>query len=68
MLSILGGTIIHVALTTAGATAGPAVAAVLIYRVLSCWALIPVGMICWTTLKTPASIPDEEPAELARAA
>lgn len=54
-----------VALTTAGATAGPAVAAVLIYRVLSCWALIPVGMICWTTLKTPPSIPSHEPAELA---
>ena len=51
------------ALTTAGAAAVPAVAAVVIYRVLSCWALIPVGLVCWTTLKYPAEAPSESPAE-----
>ncbi|MFG2041749.1 YbhN family protein [Dactylosporangium sp. NPDC048998] len=41
-----------VALTTAGAGAAPAAAAVLIYRVLSCWSVLPIGLACWSALKT----------------
>jgi uncharacterized protein (TIRG00374 family) len=37
------------ALTAAGAAAVPAAAAVLVYRLLSCWAILPVGLLCWTT-------------------
>jgi uncharacterized protein (TIRG00374 family) len=44
-----------VTLTTAGATQAPAAAAVLIYRVLSCWTILPIGLICWTRQKTPAA-------------
>ena len=40
------------ALTTAGAAAAPAAAAVLIYRLLSCWTILPIGLICWTTQKS----------------
>jgi putative heme transporter len=36
-----------VALTTAGAAAAPAAAAVLVYRLLSCWSLLPIGLVCW---------------------
>ena len=36
------------ALTTAGAAAAPATAAVLIYRLLSCWTILPIGLLCWT--------------------
>ena len=39
------------ALTTAGAGAAPAAAAVLIYRLLSCWSILPIGLLCWTTQK-----------------
>ncbi|MGI5241214.1 flippase-like domain-containing protein [Dactylosporangium sp. CA-139066] len=46
-----------IALTTAGATAAPAAAAVLIYRVLSCWGVVPIGLACWTALKAPAPAP-----------
>jgi uncharacterized membrane protein YbhN (UPF0104 family) len=42
-----------VALTTAGAAQAPAAAAVLVYRLLSCWSILPIGLICWTTQKTP---------------
>lgn len=40
------------ALTTAGAASAPAAAAVLIYRLLSCWTILPIGLICWTAQKT----------------
>ena len=30
-------------------------AAVLIYRLLSCWTILPIGLICWTAQKTPAT-------------
>lgn len=43
-----------VALTTAGAAAAPAAAGVLIYRLLSFWSVLPVGLICWTAVKKPA--------------
>src|SRR5207253_9970492 len=37
-----------IALTTAGAFQGPAAAAVLAYRVLSYWAVLPIGFACWS--------------------
>lgn len=40
-----------IALTTAGAATAPAAAAVLIYRLLTCWSVLPIGLICWTALK-----------------
>jgi putative heme transporter len=43
------------ALTAAGAAAAPAAAAVLLYRVLSCWTILPIGLLCWTTQKAPAA-------------
>jgi hypothetical protein len=42
------------ALTTAGAAAAPAAAAVLAYRLLSCWLILPIGLACWTALRTDA--------------
>ena len=39
------------ALTAAGAAPAPAAAAVLIYRLLSCWTILPIGLICWTAQK-----------------
>ena len=33
--------------------AAAAAAAVLIYRLLSCWILLPVGAACWSLLRTP---------------
>ena len=60
------------ALTTAGAPAAGAAAAVLIYRVLSCWMILPIGLTCWTTLKSgtprppvPAEAPSAEPLAVA---
>ena len=40
-------------LTAAGAVAVPAAAAVLVYRLLSCWTVLPIGLICWTAQKAP---------------
>ncbi|MEU5943530.1 lysylphosphatidylglycerol synthase transmembrane domain-containing protein [Micromonospora sp. NPDC047548] len=48
-------------LTTSGATAVSATAAVLIYRLLSCWLLIPVGGVAGLVLRRPGSgraVPD----------
>jgi uncharacterized membrane protein YbhN (UPF0104 family) len=42
------------ALATAGAANAPAAAAVLIYRILSCWLIIPIGRAFWTALQAPA--------------
>ncbi|MEV0808199.1 lysylphosphatidylglycerol synthase transmembrane domain-containing protein [Micromonospora sp. NPDC050200] len=42
-------------LTTSGATAISATAAVLIYRLLSCWLLIPVGGVAALVLRRPGS-------------
>ncbi|WP_232234648.1 lysylphosphatidylglycerol synthase transmembrane domain-containing protein [Actinoplanes sp. N902-109] len=50
-------------LTAVGATAVTAAAAVLIYRLLSCWLLIPAGGIAALTLRRPADSADEVPAE-----
>ena len=40
-------------LTHAGVAAAPAAAAILTYRVLSCWALIPLGGLAWLGLRRP---------------
>jgi uncharacterized membrane protein YbhN (UPF0104 family) len=42
------------ALTAAGVAAAPAAAAVLVYRLLSCWTILPIGLICWTAQKAPS--------------
>jgi uncharacterized membrane protein YbhN (UPF0104 family) len=39
------------ALVTAGAGQAPAAAAVLGYRLFSCWLVIPVGLLCWAMLR-----------------
>jgi hypothetical protein len=41
-----------VALVSAGAAHAPAAAAVLIYRLVSCWAIVPVGLALWMALQT----------------
>jgi uncharacterized membrane protein YbhN (UPF0104 family) len=38
---------------TGAAPAAAATAAVLIYRLVSCWALLPVGAACWAGLRSP---------------
>jgi uncharacterized membrane protein YbhN (UPF0104 family) len=38
-------------LVGAGASDAPAAAAVLGYRLLSCWLVIPIGLLAWTTLR-----------------
>ncbi|GAA3452247.1 hypothetical protein GCM10018962_40800 [Dactylosporangium matsuzakiense] len=64
-----------VTLTAAGAPAAPAApaaAAVLLYRILSCWIDLPVGLLCWRASKandaapvpTPAPLPAPLPASL----
>lgn len=51
-------------LVSAGAEHGPAAAAMLVYRLLSCWIIIPLGALTYATLrgrKTPA--PQREPRQ-----
>jgi uncharacterized membrane protein YbhN (UPF0104 family) len=44
------------AMTSTGhAPAAAATAAVLMYRLLSCWLLLPIGGACWAALRTPAN-------------
>jgi uncharacterized membrane protein YbhN (UPF0104 family) len=46
-------------LTHAGASAGAAAAAVLTYRMMSCWLIIPLGGVAWLGLRArPATGPD----------
>jgi uncharacterized membrane protein YbhN (UPF0104 family) len=40
-----------VALVSAGAAQAPATAAVLIYRIVSCWAIVPIGLALWAALQ-----------------
>ncbi len=49
-------------LVSAGAGDGAAAATVLVYRLLSCWLIIPVGLLCWLGLRRPPSV-GEEPVE-----
>lgn len=44
------------ALTTAGAAPAPAAAAVLVYRLLSCWSVLPIGLTCWLTQRGRAAV------------
>jgi uncharacterized membrane protein YbhN (UPF0104 family) len=48
--------VIEVSLLTGlvSAGAGEASAAVLVYRLLSCWLIIPVGLLCWLILRRPS--------------
>ncbi|MBB5868311.1 uncharacterized membrane protein YbhN (UPF0104 family) [Allocatelliglobosispora scoriae] len=43
-------------LVSAGASDAPATAAVLGYRVLSCWLIIPFGMFAWTMLRRSPAV------------
>ncbi|MET7421204.1 lysylphosphatidylglycerol synthase transmembrane domain-containing protein [Dactylosporangium sp. NPDC005555] len=49
-------------LTASGATAITATAAVLLYRLLSCWLLIPLGGAAAVVLRRPARVPTEHDA------
>jgi putative heme transporter len=44
------------ALVSAGAAQAPAAAVVLGYRLLSCWLIIPVGLLTWLGLRLPTSM------------
>jgi len=50
-------------LVSAGAGNADAAATVLVYRLLSCWLIIPVGLLCWLTLRRPShdKAVDDEP-------
>ena len=37
-------------MVSAGAAQGPAAAAIIVYRLLSCWLIIPVGAVAWARL------------------
>jgi uncharacterized membrane protein YbhN (UPF0104 family) len=41
-----------VALVAAGAPQGAAAAVVLVYRVLSCWLIVPTGLVAWVVLRS----------------
>lgn len=41
-------------LVSAGAGNADAAATVLVYRLLSCWLIIPVGLACWLALRRPS--------------
>lgn len=41
------------AMTTLGAASAPATAAVLTYRLISCWSLLPLGAACWAAMRRP---------------
>jgi uncharacterized membrane protein YbhN (UPF0104 family) len=41
-------------LVSAGAGNASAAATVLVYRLLSCWLIIPVGLLCWLILRRPS--------------
>jgi uncharacterized membrane protein YbhN (UPF0104 family) len=50
-------------LASAGAGNADAAATVLVYRLLSCWLIIPVGFLCWLALRRPShqDAVDDEP-------
>jgi putative heme transporter len=49
-------------LISAGAADGPATATVLVYRLLSCWLIIPVGLLCGLLLRRPVRSGSSIPA------
>jgi putative heme transporter len=54
-LSLLAG------LVSAGAGEGAAAATVLVYRLLSCWLVIPVGLVSWLLLRRPPAGSGDDP-------
>ncbi|MGI5185205.1 lysylphosphatidylglycerol synthase transmembrane domain-containing protein [Dactylosporangium sp. CA-152071] len=51
-------------LVSAGAPQGPAAAAMLVYRLLSCWIIIPLGALTYTVLRRrPAPEPSKAPRQ-----
>jgi putative heme transporter len=53
-------------LLSSGATNADAAGTVLVYRLISCWLLIPVGFACWLVLRRPShQQPVEEAPEVA---
>jgi uncharacterized protein (TIRG00374 family) len=53
-------------LVSAGAGTADAAATVLVYRLLSCWLIIPVGFLCWLVLRRPShQDPVEDELEVA---
>ncbi|NUT35277.1 MAG: flippase-like domain-containing protein [Hamadaea sp.] len=50
-------------LVSAGAASAPAAAAVLGYRVLSCWLIIPVGLVAWSALRRDRPFPVDHELE-----
>ncbi|NJC68605.1 flippase-like domain-containing protein [Planosporangium thailandense] len=53
-----------IVLVSTGAPRGPAAAAVLVYRLLSCWAVLPVGLAAWAALRPGRPAPDPGDREL----
>ncbi|MFB9410030.1 lysylphosphatidylglycerol synthase transmembrane domain-containing protein [Dactylosporangium matsuzakiense] len=50
-------------LVSAGAAHGPAAAAMLVYRLLSCWIIIPLGLLTYATLRRGPKVPDAPPVQ-----
>jgi putative heme transporter len=48
-------------LVAAGAAAGPAAGVVLVYRLLSCWLVLPAGLLGWLVLRTGHSATADTP-------
>ena len=45
---------LFLALTATGVGHAPGAAAIIVYRVLSCWAILPIGLMCWVAGKPTA--------------
>ena len=54
-----------VALVAAGAPSAAAAAAVLVYRVLSCWLIVPVGLFAWVALESTGRRASHDPPVMA---
>ncbi|AEV84190.1 hypothetical protein ACWT_3167 [Actinoplanes sp. SE50] len=60
-IGVIEAALILAVTTAGGAAAAPATAAVLLYRLLSCWLQLPLGAACWAVLRTPPSPAVEPP-------
>ncbi|GAA2644177.1 hypothetical protein GCM10010399_92640 [Dactylosporangium fulvum] len=54
-------------LVSAGAAQGPAAAAMFVYRLLSCWMIIPLGLLAYATLRRRRPVEPAEPSTPAMA-
>ncbi len=54
-------------LVSAGAAEPAAAAAVLTYRLLSCWLIIPIGLACWAALRRASEVVDRAALDERRA-